>query len=104
MLEENGRINFCDDLLQLADGLVAYAETTQGSFDPYEHALAMTFALFVMRAELDAALKTLSHSELFEGVDPLDILRQAGIDLENAPISTQQRLQNALEQRGLFGV
>ena len=104
MLEENGRINFCDDLLLLADGLVADVETTQGRFDLYERALATTFALLVMRAEIDATLQMLSHAELFEGVDPVAILTQAGIDLEHMPVCTQQQLQDALKQRGLLGI
>lgn len=103
MLSDEGGVNFVDELLSIINRFLDDYEAKQGPFrSPLERGLIVSYALGVLRCQLDAVWDALGDSPVFGALHPKIVFQECVTKDELAVRSLREQIEQKLREEGWF--
>ena len=101
MLDEDGRICFASELMETIDAFLSDYEAVRGPLPSELHrCLAVSYALGVMRRNIDTIWDRLAEEGVFGSLDPRRFFDECVGECESETASLQASVEEELRRRG----
>lgn len=101
MLDEDGTICFASELMETVDAFLFDYEAVRGPLDnEFQRCLAASFALGVMRRNIDAIWDRLAEEAVFGPLDPRKVFEECVGECELETASLRMAVGEELRRRG----